>query len=79
MSDEIPVSVFYLLLLASGGFLHLLAATMYWYVVFLLYVFMYVYGSMIDNSEASLFGWILYYVEVHYKWCPCADGDEMRW
>ena len=44
-----------------------------------LYVFMYMYGSVIDNSEASLFGWILYYVEVHYKWCPHADGDEMRW
>ena len=56
MGDEIPVSVFYLLLLASGGFLHLLAATMYHYDVLLLYVFIYVYGSVIDNSEASLFG-----------------------
>ena len=51
--------------------------TVYHYDVLLLYVLMYMYGSMIDNSEASLFGWILYYVEVHYKWCP--HGDEMRW
>ena len=55
MSDEIPVSVFYLLLLA-GGFLRLPAATMYHYdVVFFLCIFMYMYGSVIDNSEASLF------------------------
>ena len=47
--------------------------------VFFLCIFMYVYGSMIDNSEASLFCWILYYVEVYYKWYPHADGDEMRW
>ena len=78
MSDDIPVSVFYLLL-ASGGFLHPTAATMYQYDVLLLYVFMYMYGSVIDNSEVGLFGWILYYVRVHYKWCPHADGDEMRW
>ena len=32
---------------------------------------------MIDNSEASPFVLILYYVEVHYNVrCPHADDDE---
>ena len=89
MNDEIPYLCH--LLLASGGFLCLPAATMYQYywccVLYLCVILLCIYGSMINNSEASPYVWILYYVEVHYNmmsvcwwwWDEVVIQMNMRW